>query len=102
MHNDTEKEPVRVVYAEPEFRMPSLWKVFILNDDVTPMDFVVEVVVSIFGKEQDEALELMYEAHKTGQAQVGTYSKDVAETKILEVTELAEENGYPLRMKMEK
>lgn len=102
MPTDTEKEQVRVVYAEPEFRMPSLWKVFILNDDVTPMDFVVKVLVLIFGKEHDEALELMYEAHKTGQAQVGTYSKDVAETKIFEVTELAGENGYPLRMKMEK
>ncbi|MEO5356700.1 MAG: ATP-dependent Clp protease adapter ClpS [Nitrospirae bacterium YQR-1] len=85
-----------------KLKSPSLYKVILLNDDYTTMDFVVYVLESIFNKSPEEATSLMLNVHKRGSAVCGTYTKDIAETKVLAVHELALKHGYPLKCTMEE
>ena len=84
-----------------ETKKPELFKVLLLNDDYTTMDFVVEVLESIFNKGPAEAFRIMMAVHKQGQGLCGVYPLDIAETKISSVVELARSNGFPLRAAME-
>jgi ATP-dependent Clp protease adaptor protein ClpS len=81
---------------------PHLYKVFLLNDDYTTMDFVVHVLESVFRKGPVEATRIMLHVHKKGRGLAGVYARDIAETKIAEVHDLAMENEYPLRCEMER
>lgn len=81
---------------------PSRWKVIFHNDDVTTMEFVVLVLVKYFGKNFEDANELMMKVHTEGRAVAGVYSKDVAETKIEVTTTFARSEGYPLSLTMEE
>jgi ATP-dependent Clp protease adaptor protein ClpS len=88
-----------VMIAEPKtkFKRPPMYKVILLNDDYTPMDFVVTVIEQIFRKSHSEAMELMFTVHKKGAAVVAIYTRDVAETKVDQVVEYARINEYPLQ-----
>ncbi|MBF0567052.1 MAG: ATP-dependent Clp protease adapter ClpS [Nitrospirae bacterium] len=85
-----------------ELRTPSMYKVFLLNDDYTTMDFVVHVLESVFHKTPSAATQLMLEVHKNGSAVCGVYTKDIAETKIITVHDLAAKNEFPLKCIMEE
>ena len=81
---------------------PPLYRVFLLNDDYTTMDFVVHVLERIFGKSAVEATQIMFHVHRNGMGLAGVYTRDIAETKIEAVHDLAREHSYPLRCAMEK
>ncbi len=81
---------------------PHLYKVFLLNDDYTTMDFVVHVLERVFRKNTVEATRIMLHVHKRGKGLAGVYARDIAETKIAEVHELARQYEYPLRCDMER
>lgn len=80
-------------------RSPSLWTVTILNDDFTPIDFVIDILVSIFRKSVEEATEMTIRVHEQGKAVVGVYTKDVATTRVTRAIRLAEEEQHPLQLK---
>lgn len=81
-----------------ELQVPNLWNVKILNDDFTPIDFVIAVLIMVFKKTESEALDMTLKVHEQGSAIVGTYTKDIALTKIERATKMAEANGHPLRL----
>ena len=84
-----------------ETKKPELFKVLLLNDDYTTMDFVVEVLESVFNKAPAEAYRIMMAVHTQGKGLCGVYPHEVAETKVTTVVELARSNGFPLRATME-
>jgi ATP-dependent Clp protease adaptor protein ClpS len=86
----------------PKTRKPPLYKVILHNDDYTTMQFVVEILESIFNLASADAFRVMMQVHREGQAICGSYSHEVAETKVAEVHERARENGFPLRASMEE
>ena len=81
---------------------PSMYKVILLNDDYTSMDFVIEILEKIFHKNHSEAKSIMLLVHEKGSGLAGIYTKEVAETKIAIVHELAREREYPLKCRMEE
>ena len=83
-------------------REPRRYQVIMHNDDYTPMDFVVEILMDIFHKGKDEAVMLMLTVHRSGQASVGTYSYDIAASRLRRASERAENEGYPFCMTMEE
>ncbi len=89
-----EKERVRT-------QKPRLWRVILHNDDFTTQDFVIDVLVSVFNKEHGEAVELMLEIHFRGACVAGVYTREVAETKVETVEQLAQKNEYPFLATME-
>jgi ATP-dependent Clp protease adaptor protein ClpS len=105
MSND---EPSTVTHrpAEPEeeteIRRPSLYKVILLNDDFTPMEFVVEVLQRFFGKDRETATRIMLQVHHQGRGVCGVYPFDIAETKVNQVMDYARSNEHPLQCTMEK
>ena len=84
-----------------DIRQPKLSQVIMHNDDFTPMDFVVEILQSIFHKDEIEAVHLMMKVHESGSAAVGSYPRDIAATKVQNATARAREEGYPFRMTIE-
>lgn len=83
-------------------KKPSFYKVILLNDDFTPMDFVIHILVDIFDHSSEEAYKIMTLIHEKGSGLAGRYTKEVAETKIFQVGQLAKEQKYPLRCKLEQ
>ncbi len=83
-------------------REPKRYRVIMHNDDYTTMDFVVRILMEVFHKGKEEAVTLMMEVHKSGKAAVGSYSYDIAVTKIHIATEQAEKEGYPFRLTLEE
>ena len=81
---------------------PKKYKVVMYNDDFTPMEFVVEILMEIFGKLYDDAINLMMEVHQGTKATVGVYTYDIASTKASQAMARAREEGYPFRVKCEK
>ena len=84
-----------------KLKKPRLYKVILLNDDYTPMDFVVSVLETIFSKVPAEAVQIMLKVHNAGEGLCGVFPKEVAETKVSLVHKRAEEAGYPLRAAIE-
>ena len=80
---------------------PRLWKVVFLNDDQTPMEFVIEVLTAIFKHSSDSAKDITMEIHNTGSAVVGVYTHEIAEQKGIDVTQTARQNGFPLQVTIE-
>lgn len=85
-----------------KLQKPSLYKVILLNDDFTPMDFVIYVLKSFFNKTDDEAHDIMMQVHKDGAGIAGVYSFEVAEMKSAQVNMLAKDNQHPLKSVIEK
>ncbi len=92
------------VVAEPRTRTkrPSMYKVLMLNDDFTPMDFVVHVLQKFFHKDPEEATRIMLHVHHHGVGVCGVYTYEVAETKVAQVIEYARQHQHPLQCTMEK
>jgi ATP-dependent Clp protease adaptor protein ClpS len=88
--------------TKQETKKPELYKVVLLNDDYTTMDFVVEVLETIFNKQPAEAFRIMMMVHTQGKGLCGVYSHEVAETKVDAVQEAARDHGFPLRAAMER
>ena len=80
------------------YKFPRLYKVIIFNDDVTTMDFVVMILRKVFNKDEAEAEKLMLDVHNNGQATVGIYTYDMAQTKVAQTNMMAREKGFPLRL----
>lgn len=95
-------EGLAVKTAKPELKRPPLYKVILLNDDFTPMDFVVEVLMDFFNMSELKATQVMLQIHNQGIGVCGTYSKDVAETKVYIVNEYSREHQHPLLCAMEE
>jgi ATP-dependent Clp protease adaptor protein ClpS len=90
------------VKERQETETPSLYKVFLLNDDYTTMDFVVQVLENIFSKPHVEAVQVMLHVHRNGKGLAGVYTREIAETKIETVHEFSQQSGFPLKCTMEK
>lgn len=85
-----------------KIKEPSLYKVVLQNDDFTPMDFVISVLMQIFGMDETEARKVTMQIHKEGRGVCGVFSKEVAETKVYETMLAAKSYGYPLLAEVEK
>jgi ATP-dependent Clp protease adaptor protein ClpS len=83
-------------------KTPQLYKVLLINDDYTTMDFVVQILEIVFHKPRIEAMQVMLHVHRKGAGLCGIYPKDIAETKVAAVYELAKKNEFPLKCVMEK
>lgn len=90
-------EKIKVTVSEPK-----RWKVIILNDDTTPMEFVVDVLTDIFKHNGDTARHVMMQVHETGSGIAGVYSFEIGEAKAVEATNRARTEGFPLQIKMEE
>lgn len=88
--------------AKPKLKPPSMYKVILLNDDYTPMDFVVEVLKVFFGMGQEKATQVMLAVHTQGRAVCGIFPRDIAETKAAQVNQYARENHHPLLCEVDK
>ena len=86
----------------PRPRSPVLYKVLLLNDDYTPMEFVVHILEKIFGKSREEAVEVMLHVHRHGVGICGVFTFEVAETKVAQVIEFSRRHQHPLQCTMEK
>ena len=87
--------------AKPKLKKPPLYKVILLNDDFTPMDFVIEILMGFFAMSEQKATQVMLQIHTQGVGVCGTYSKDVAETKVYIVNEYSRSYQHPLMCSME-
>jgi ATP-dependent Clp protease adaptor protein ClpS len=90
-------EKIKVTVSEPK-----RWKVIFLNDDATPMDFVVGILIEIFHHSDTTARDIMVTVHESGSAIAGVYSFEIAEAKAVEATTVARANGFPLQIKLEE
>jgi len=88
--------------VRPQLKKPPLYKVMLLNDDFTPMDFVVEILTIFFNMSQERATHVMLQVHTQGVGVCGTYTKDVAETKVHIVNDYSREHHHPLMCTMEE
>ncbi|GGL97869.1 ATP-dependent Clp protease adapter protein ClpS [Pseudooceanicola nanhaiensis] len=91
-----------VTDTRPKTKRPPLYKVLLLNDDYTPMEFVVAVLERFFGMSHAQAFEIMLTVHKKGVAVVGVFSHEIAETKVAQVMDFARRHQHPLQCTMEK
>ena len=87
--------------AEPELKRPPMYKVILLNDDYTPMEFVVHILEIFFGMNREKATQIMLIVHTEGGAVVGIFPRDIAETKSEQVNQYAQENSHPLMSTVE-
>jgi len=88
--------------ARPKLKKPPLYRVLLINDDYTPMEFVVEVLESIFGMQRDSATRVMLEVHTKGQGICGVFTYEIAETKVAQVNTVSQQQQHPLLCTMEK
>ncbi len=87
---------------EVKIKYPKKYKVYLLNDDYTSMDFVIDILVSIFHKTYEQAENIMLEVHKKERGLCGVYTHEIAETKVMQVIKKARDNGFPLKATMEE
>ncbi len=100
--SDDDNDTSVVVETKPKTKRPPLYKVMLLNDDYTPMEFVVAVLERFFNMTHAEAFEIMLTVHKKGVAVVGVFSHEIAETKVAQVMDFARQHQHPLQCTMEK
>jgi len=93
---------VAVQESKPDLAPPPLYQIVMLDDDFTPMEFVVDVLQIFFGMNREKATQIMLTVHTQGKASCGTFSKDVAETKVAQVIKFARENQHPLMCEVER
>lgn len=112
MDNETPKNPFNeeeespqtdvLLKSRPRTQKPSMYKVLILNDDYTPMEFVVHILEKFFNKNRQEATEIMMHVHRKGVGICGIFTFEVAETKVTQVMDFSRANEQPLQCTMEK
>jgi ATP-dependent Clp protease adaptor protein ClpS len=90
------------VQTVPRVETPKLYKVILLNDDYSPMEFVVLVLRRFFGKSEDEATKIMLDVHKKGAGVAGVFTLEVAEMKVMQVNQYAQMNEHPLKSTLEE
>ncbi|SDX27976.1 ATP-dependent Clp protease adaptor protein ClpS [Litoreibacter albidus] len=100
--DDAEGDTSVVTKTKPKTKRPPMYKVMLLNDDYTPMEFVVLVLEKFFGMNHAQSVEIMLTVHKKGLAVVGVFAFEIAETKVAQVMESARRNQHPLQCTMEK
>ncbi len=100
--DDREGRTGLVTKTRPKTKKPSLYKVLLLNDDYTPMEFVIHVLEKCFGKSRDEATRIMLHVHQKGVGVCGVFTYEVAETKVTQVMDFARQHSHPLQCTMEK
>jgi ATP-dependent Clp protease adaptor protein ClpS len=88
--------------ARPKLKRPPLYKVILLNDDYTPMEFVVQILEHFFGMDREKATQVMLHVHTRGVGVCGVYTRDVAETKVAQVNDFARSHQHPLLCTMEE
>jgi len=91
-----------IVRSKPKTKKPAMYKVLLLNDDYTPMEFVVHVLERFFGKGSDDATRIMLHVHRRGVGVCGVFTFEVAETKVTQVMDFARRHQHPLQCTMEK
>jgi ATP-dependent Clp protease adaptor protein ClpS len=91
-----------ITKTRPKTKKPSLYRVLLLNDDYTPMEFVILIVEQIFNRTREEATSIMWHVHNQGVGECGVYPYEVAETKVTQVMDAARRNQHPLQCVMEK
>lgn len=96
-----EDSDVAVAPSKPKLKPPSMYNVVMFNDDFTPMEFVVEVLELFFGLDRESATRVMLTVHTAGKAICGTYTRDIAETKMYQVNQFAQQNQHPLLCEIE-
>lgn len=101
-HNEEENQPGILLKSRPKTKKPSMYKVLLLNDDYTPMEFVVLILETFFSKNRQEATDIMLHVHRRGVGVCGIYTYEVAETKVAQVMDFARANEQPLQCTMEK
>ncbi len=97
IHGDS----LAVEEAKPKLKRPPLYKVILLNDDYTPMEFVVHILEHFFAVPSEQAVRIMLQVHTEGKGICGTYTREIAETKVSQVNQCARENEHPLICTME-
>ena len=100
INNDLDKGVL--LETKPKTKKPSMYYVLLLNDDYTPMEFVIMVLEKVFNKKQEEATQIMLHVHKNGIGVCGTFTYEVAESKCKSVMDMAKKNEHPLQSAMEK
>ena len=100
--DDSESDLGVALKTRPKTQRPPMYKVLLLNDDYTPMEFVVHILERFFGLTHAQAFEIMLTVHKKGLAVVGVFSFEVAETKVTQVMDFARRHQHPLQCTMEK
>ncbi len=88
--------------AKPRLQMPPMFKVVMINDDYTPMEFVVQVLESFFNHAREKAVQIMLQVHQSGRAVAGIFPAEIAETKVAQVNAYARKHQHPLLTVMEK
>lgn len=102
LHRDGDGHDLAVAEARPKLKRPPLYRVILINDDYTPMEFVVEVLESIFSMERPKATRVMLEVHTKGKGICGVYNFEIAETKVAQVMSIAQQQQHPLLCTMEE
>nr|WP_094507274.1 ATP-dependent Clp protease adapter ClpS [Brucella thiophenivorans] len=100
--NEPDNGTVVVTRTQPKTKKPSLYRVLLLNDDYTPMEFVIHVLQRFFQKDMDDATRIMLHVHNHGVGECGVFTYEVAETKVSQVMDFARQNQHPLQCVMEK
>ena len=100
--NDTADGGLAVEATKPKLKKPRQFKVVLLNDDYTPMEFVVEVLQVFFGLDQEKATRVMLHVHTRGKGVCGVFTREIAETKVAQVNQYSQESKHPLLCEMEE
>ena len=98
MATNTEQE----LLNDLQLKFPKKYKVYLLNDNYTSMEFVINILMTIFHKNYEEAEKIMLQVHKEEKGLCGIYSHEIAETKVVQVTKRAQDSGFPLKASMEE
>jgi ATP-dependent Clp protease adaptor protein ClpS len=101
-HNPDHERGLVVEEAAPKLKRPPLYQVLLLNDDYTPMEFVVEVLENVFGLDRSNATRVMLEVHTRGKGVCGVFTYEIAETKVAQVMAYARQQQHPLLCTMEE
>lgn len=100
--DDSEGRGGLATEIKPRVETPRMYKVMILNDDYTPMDFVILVLRRFFGKNEEDASKIMLDVHKKGSGVAGVYSLEIAEMKVMQVNQFSQANQHPLKSILEE
>ena len=99
---ESERGTFVITRTKPQVKKPSMYRVLLLNDDYTPMEFVIHVLERFFQKDREQATRIMLHVHNHGVGECGVFTYEVAETKVTQVMDCARENHHPLQCVMEK